>query len=129
MADTVTTSTWNDGSRKTIVMLTSVSDGTGESAVTKVDISGLSGAPSKVRIAKVCFSTRTMGVDILFEASANQFAFHCPANYAEEFDFEACCGGIQPNAAAGGFVGDIKVTTIGHASGARYWIVLVLIKD
>ena len=42
MADAVTSTTILDGEKDFIVQLTNVSDGTGESAVTKVDVSGLS---------------------------------------------------------------------------------------
>ena len=41
MADAVTTTTVNDGPKKAIIYCTNTSDGTGEAAVTKVDISEL----------------------------------------------------------------------------------------
>jgi len=42
MADAVTSQTIIDGSSKAVLKFTNVSDGTGESAVTKVDVSALS---------------------------------------------------------------------------------------
>ena len=41
MADTVTSQTIQDGERKAVLKFTNISDGTGESAVTKVDVSAL----------------------------------------------------------------------------------------
>ena len=41
MADAVTSQTIVDGDRYAVIKLTNVSDGTGESAVTKVDVSSL----------------------------------------------------------------------------------------
>ena len=42
MADSVNVSTIIDGPRKAVFYLTNVSDSTGESAVTKIDVSALS---------------------------------------------------------------------------------------
>lgn len=129
MADAVTTTILEDGPRNVVVHITNVSDGTGESAVTKLTLANLSGAPAKLRLMKIYFATRTMGVDVLMAATSNQFLFHCPASFAEEFDF-GCCGGLQaPDPTATGFTGDIKVTTIGHAAGARYAITLMFKKQ
>ena len=41
MADAVTSTTIVDDDRKAIIQLTNTSDGTGESAVTKIDVSAL----------------------------------------------------------------------------------------
>ena len=41
MADAVTSQTIVDGDKHVVMKFTNVSDGTGESAVTKVDVSGL----------------------------------------------------------------------------------------
>ena len=58
MADAVTTQTIIDGERNCIMKFTNVSDGTGESAVAKVDVSALAanseGAScSEVRVMRV----------------------------------------------------------------------------
>lgn len=129
MADTVATKVIHDGLRKSIVMLTNVSDGTGQSAVTMVTLANLAGAPSRVRVASLKYSTRTMSVDLFFKATTNEYWFTAPANYSEEFEFEDKGGIIPPDPSAAGFTGDIVVTTVGHAAGARYWIWLELIKD
>jgi hypothetical protein len=41
MADAVTTTTISDGTHKAVIQLTNLSDSTGESAVTKIDVSSL----------------------------------------------------------------------------------------
>ena len=45
MADAVATQTIQDGAKTAIFRFTNVSDGTGESAVTKIDVSALSNDP------------------------------------------------------------------------------------
>ena len=62
MADAVTATTIIDGPKSAVIYCTNTSDGTGESAVVKVDVSALSKLQdgtscSKVRIEKVVFST------------------------------------------------------------------------
>lgn len=126
MADAVTSQTLLDGPRNAVVRLTNTSDGTGESAVLKVDVSGLSGAPAAVRIDRIEFSTKTMGVNLLWDASTPVQIIHLPANFAEELDFSQS-GGLY-NTKATGWTGDIKLTTTGHASAAQYSIVLHMTK-
>ena len=59
MVDTVTSQTIQDGDRVAIVKFTNVSDGTGENAVKKVDVSALANnsksnaACTKVKVAKI----------------------------------------------------------------------------
>ena len=61
MADAVNVSTIQDGGRTAIFYLTNTSDGTGEDAVTKIDVSALAAsadgdACTGVRIQKIVFS-------------------------------------------------------------------------
>ena len=58
MADTVTSQTIQDGERKAVLKFTNISDGTGEAAVTKIDVSALTSssagkACTEVAIAKI----------------------------------------------------------------------------
>ncbi|HCX14412.1 MAG TPA: hypothetical protein DGZ24_03750, partial [Rhodospirillaceae bacterium] len=68
MADVVTTKTIEDGPRTAVMHFTNVSDGTGESAVAKVDVSALSsdpagkGACTSVNIECIWYTTKGMGV-------------------------------------------------------------------
>lgn len=127
MADAVTSQTLVDGDRNVVIKLTNISDGTGESAVLKVDVSALNGAPSRVRLEKIIYSTAGMGVDLLWDATADVLAWHLPADTTDTIDF--CeIGGIQNNAGTG-ITGDLLLTTVGHTAGDRYTIVLHMRKS
>ena len=133
MADAVTATTVEDGPKEAIFYLTNTSDGTGEAAVTKVDVSELSSlqdgtACTGVRIEKIVFTNVGMGVQILWNASTNVIAAQLPADYSDTLDYSDLSG--LPNvAASGGNTGDIKLTTIGHSNGDTYSIVLHCIKQ
>ena len=132
MADAVTSQTIIDGERTAVMKFTNVSDGTGESAVTKVDVSALStnrlGAPcASVQINKVWYVTAGMGVNILFDATADVLAMGLPADSEGTLDFSSFTG--IPNNARSGKTGDIQFTTVGHTSGDTYMVVLELIKN
>ncbi|MBC40636.1 MAG: hypothetical protein CML19_00150 [Pusillimonas sp.] len=133
MADAVTATTVIDGPKSAIIYCTNTSDGTGESAVTKVDVSALSSlqdgtACSGVRIQKIVFTNVGMGVKVLWNASTNVIAAQLPADYSDTLDYSDLSG--LPNvAASGGKTGDIKFTTVGHSSGDTYSIVLYCLKQ
>ena len=132
MADAVATQTIQDGAQKAIFRFTNVSDGTGESAVTKIDVSGLTTNPvtgiscSSVSIEKISFSNIGMGVKIYFDASTDVLVIQLPADWADEFDFSEFSG--IPDNAGSGATGDIQFTTVGHSSGDSYTIVMTVIK-
>lgn len=125
MADTVTSQILVDGYRNTIIKLTNFSDGTGESAVTKVTASSLSGAPDNLRIDKVWYDIQGMSVRLLWGASSDVDALILGQGQ-RELNFEPF-GGIQNNAGAGK-TGNIKFTTIGASANDSYTIVLWLRK-
>tara|TARA_R110000824_G_scaffold258957_1_gene447831 strand:- start:22 stop:429 length:408 start_codon:yes stop_codon:yes gene_type:complete len=133
MADAITSTTVQDGPRKAVIYCTNTSDGTGEAAVVKVDISALASlqdgtACTGVRIQKVAFSTVGMSVKLLWDASVDVIAVELPADYSDTLDYSDISG--LPNvAAAGGKTGDITLTTVGHSSGDTYSIVLHCLKD
>ena len=132
MADAVETQTIQDGAQKAIFRFTNVSDGTGESAVTKIDVSGLTTNPvtgmscSSVSIEKISFSNIGMGVKIYFDATTDVLVIQLPADWADEFDFSEFSG--IPDNAGSGATGDIQFTTVGHSSGDSYTIVMTVIK-
>ena len=133
MADAVTTTTVNDGPKKAIIYCTNTSDGTGEAAVTKVDISELASlqdgtACSGVRIEKIIFSTVGMGVKILWDATTDVIAAELPADYSDTLDYSDMSG-LTNVAASGGNTGDIQFTSIGHTSGDTYSVVLYCLKQ
>jgi hypothetical protein len=134
MADAVTSTTLSDSDRSAVIQLTNTSDGTGESAVTKVDVSALAARKSDgaactgVRLAKIVYSTFGMSVKLLWHATTNTICWDLNSDYTTDEDFTEF-GGIRNTAAAGGKTGDIKLTTTGHTSGDSYVIVLTLFKD
>ena len=134
MADAVTSTTIIDDDRKAVIQLTNTSDGTGESAVTKVDVSALAvrstdGATcTGCKLSKICYSTFGMSVKLLWNASTNTICWDLNSDYSEDLDFSAF-GGLQNTAAASGKTGDIKLTTTGHASGDSYVMVLTVVKE
>jgi len=131
MADAVTTQKIFDGSRRAIFKFTNISDSTGESAVTKVDVSTLNtqdGKPcTSVHIEKIEAITKGMGVDILWGADANVVCLTIGEDQFQTHDFSKF-GGI-PNNAGAGKTGDVLFTTVGAASGDRYTIVLECLKN
>jgi len=132
MADAVATTTIIDGPRKAVIYCTDTSDGDGEAAVTKVDVSGLSqntdlDSCTGVRLEKVVFSNVGMGVKILWDATADVIALELPADYSDTIDFSDI-GGL-PNYAGTGKTGDIQFTTVGATSGDTYSVTLYCIKE
>ena len=133
MADAVTSTTIQDGNRIAVIQLTNTSDGTGESAVTKVDVSALAAntangqACTGVKLARIVYSTFGMSVKLLWDATTDTICWDLNSDYTTDEDFTGF-GGIQ-NTSGTGKTGDINLTTTGHTSGDSYVIVLTLIKD
>ena len=134
MADAVTSTTIQDGNRIAVIQFTNTSDGNGESAVTKVDVSALATnsangkACTGVKLGKIVYSTFGMSVKLLWVATTNTICWDLNSDYTTDEDFTDF-GGIQNTAAASGKTGDIALTTTGHTSGDSYVIVLTLIKE
>jgi hypothetical protein len=131
MADTVTTQTIQDGERNCIMKFTNVSDGTGESAVVKVDVSALQSNPSgiacsEVRLVRVSHAIVGMSVQMFFNASTNVLLMELAESSNGHMDFQDF-GGI-PNNAGSGKDGDILFTTKDHTSGDTYSIILEMLK-
>jgi hypothetical protein len=132
MVDTVTTQTLLDGERLVIMKFTNVSDGTGESAVTKIDVSTLSSNPNGdactgVKINKIWSTTTGMAVNILWDATTDVLAWTIPQDTNYYMCFGEHLGGI-PNNAGAGKTGDVAFSTIGAAAGDSYSIILECIK-
>jgi|TARA_R100000005_G_C4901121_1_gene143236 hypothetical protein len=132
VADAVTTQTiLDDGGKNLIVKLTNISDGTGESAVTKVDVSGLTSgingqACSGISINRIWFSNVGMGFKLFWKATSNQFILEAGADQTDTWDFtwsNKSLPGI-PNNAGSGKNGDLALTTVGHSSGDSYSIII-----
>ena len=131
MADAVTTQTIIDGERNCVMKFTNVSDGTGESAVAKVDVSALASnaagvACSEVRVLRVSHAIVGMSVQLFLNATSNVLLVELAESSNGHMDFKDF-GGL-PNNAGSGKNGDILFTTKGHSSGDTYSITLEMTK-
>lgn len=120
MADSVSTVSLFSGQKRAAFVFNNLSDGTGEAAVTKVDISALPGAPSKVKITRISGNTVGMAVRVLFDHTTDDTVLILQGEFCMDF---TPYGGLQDPASAGG-TGDILFTTVGHTSGDSYSIMM-----
>ena len=132
MADTVTSQTIQDSERKAVLKFTNISDGTGESAVIKVDVSALATnsagqACTSVTVAKIWWQCVGMGVELLFDATANVLVIGLSPDSNGYHDYTPFTG--IPNNAGAGVTGDILFTTIGASANDTYTVILELIKE
>ena len=130
MADAVTSLTIFDGERIAVMKFTNISDGTGETAVTKVDVSALnpssfSKACDGVTIEKVHYTIGGMAVSVLWDATTDVPALVLAPGQST-FDFTK----IQlPNDAGTGKNGDVLFSTISASAGDTYTIILEMVKS
>jgi hypothetical protein len=132
MADAVATQILFEGERKVVMKFTDISDGTGENKVLKVDVSTLTpNASGKacdgVTITKIHASLHTMTVDMYWDATTDVYIQTLTPNGMYTFDYEPI-GGLWNNAGTGK-TGDILFSTHENAAGARYTIVLEMVKS
>jgi hypothetical protein len=131
MADAVSSQTILDGERLFIGKFTNISDGSGETAVVKINASSLSPnafglACNGVKINKIWATTHGMEVRILFDATIDTFAWMIPQNTNYFMDFSSF-GGISSNAGAGKN-GNVLFTTADATAGDMYTIIIEAIK-
>jgi len=131
MADAVTSQTLIDGPQTAVMKFTNVSDGTGEGAVKKVDVSALSNSASGlactgVVIEKMWWQCIGMKVKLLFDATTDAFCIELGENQSGHHDYTSF-GGLTNNAGSG-VTGDIMFTTVGHTSADTYTIILYMRK-
>lgn len=129
MADAVSTTIVYEDPQRMVIKLTNLSDGTGESAVTKVDKSTFTGPnglePSSLVIEKVTSDGAGMDVYLYVDhTTAVPIArIGGLGRYSKNF---RDVGGLQT--AGSGGTGDIILTTTGHSSGDSYDITLYIRK-
>ena len=131
MADSVTSQTLFDGDKHVVMKFTNISDGTGESAVKKVDVSALESdiygnTCSSVAIEKIWWQCIGMKVRMFFDATSDAFIIELGENQSGYHDYSEF-GGISNNAGSGK-TGDIDFTTVGHSSADTYTIILKMRK-
>ena len=124
MTDAVSSQTLVDGARNVVMKFTNTSDGSGESAVLKVDVSTLSGAPSKVRIDRIRYNVTGMVARLLWDATTDVTIVDLQGDGVLEC---SGFGGLYNNAGTG-VTGDILLTTVGATSGDSYTIILEMSK-
>ena len=131
MADTVTSQTIQDGERKAVLKFTNISDGTGESAVTKIDVSALTSnnagkACSEVAIAKIWWQCVGMGVELLNDATTDTLIIGLSPDSNGFHDYSDFSG--IPNDSGSGKTGDVKFTTIGASNTDTYTVIVEVLK-
>lgn len=127
MGDAVTVRTIIDGPRIAVLQLSSVSDGTGETAVAKIDPATLSGAPTAVAVDQIRYTTAGMSAKLHWQADTPVLLWGVPADDTMELCFRDM-GGLQGPQFDPGWTGKITLTTSGHSSGDTYDILLTLHK-
>jgi hypothetical protein len=131
MADVFVEKVIEDGPRKFVKSFSYTHVDTGQAAVMAIDASGLSTlqdgtACTGLRINKIWFSTTNLELNILWDASTDVIAIVLPTDYQGSFDFSSF-GGLVNSATSP--TGDIRFTTIGHAAGDDYTVVLECTKE
>jgi hypothetical protein len=132
MADAVTSQTLLDGERLAIMKFTNISDGTGETAVTKVNVSTLTKSASGfactgVTVTKITSVCHGMEVRMYWDATTDVPFFLSTINTNYENNFEKI-GGITNNAGTGKN-GNIVFSTSDATSGDTYTVVLEMVKS
>ena len=132
MADAVASQIIVDGPSFVAIKLTNISDGTGETAVTKVDVSALEAdsrtgqSCTDVNIERIWWQCIGMKVRILFDADTDVMAIELGENQSGNHDYSVF-GGLTNNAGTGK-TGDVKFPTVGASSGDTYTVILYLRK-
>ena len=132
MADTVASQTLVDDIKIAVFKFTNISDGSGESAVKKIDVSALSTnqqgqACTRVTIDEIWWQCNGMKVQVLFDASTDLLCIELGENQSGHHDYSSF-GGLVNNAGSG-VTGDILFTTVGHSSADTYTITMKVRKS
>jgi len=130
MADAVATQILFQGDKQLIMKFTNASDGTGETNVTKVDVSTLTSYQGKacvaVQIDKIYAMCHGMEVRLLWGATTNVTIMSIPQQVMQTMSFDEF-GGLDNNAGTGK-TGNILFTTLDASAGDFYTIILVMRK-
>jgi hypothetical protein len=128
MADVVDTITLFTGKDKYAVRLVNISDGTGESAVVKLDKSAIAATlgitePAKIIIEELYWNIQGFTSVRLYwdHDTDDELEVLCNSGYRDYTYF----GGLVDPGSAGG-TGDVLLTTAGTTSGSTYSIMIVI---
>ena len=132
MADAVTSQTIQDDNRKAVLKFTNISDGSGESAVTKIDVSALQAnskgdSCTEVAISKIWWQCVGMGVQLLNDATSDTLIIALSPDSNGMHDYTPFSG--IPNNAGSGKTGDVQFTTVGHDNTDTYTVILAMRKN
>jgi hypothetical protein len=110
---------------------TNISDGTGETKVTKVDVAALTPSSFQkacdgVTITKIYAMTHGMEVAIYWDATTDVLVTVVPQNTNYVADYESF-GGLWNNSGAGKN-GNILFSTLDQTAGDAYTIILEMVK-
>lgn len=142
MADTVTTQLFDNGPRIFVYKFTSISDGTGETGVIKVNASATGPLGVSVQgqtfypgvhlaITEIKYSVFSMGLRIQWEgnpSNSDMLVLQATDHWIflnERTGF----GGLTPPAGLAGATGSIAFTTVGAGAGSGYTIILTGTKN
>ena len=131
MADAVTSQTLVDNNTTAVILLTNLSDGTGESLVTKVNVANLAvnalgQACTGVSVQKIHTACHGMEFRLFWDATTDVVFFASAQNNQFTFDFSNF-GGLRNNAGTGK-TGNILLSTADASSGDTYTLVLEMTK-
>lgn len=124
---TLNTQILNDGPRNVTIKGNIVGDAVELSDELFVDASGLSGAPTNLKIVGIKSNLEAFAAELLWDATANVSIFDLPPGDNVDQDFRRF-GGLQNNAGAG-VTGDILISTSGIAVGETGTVILELKKS
>ena len=132
MPDAATSQTIQDGVKNVVMKFTNISDGSGESAVAKVDVSALTAGPNGetctgVTIEEIWWQCIGMKVSLFWDATSNVIIMQLGENQSGHQDFRDF-GGLTNNSGSGK-TGDVLFTTVGHSSADTYSIILSMRKN
>ena len=110
---------------------TNVSDGSGESAVKKVDVSALATngrgqACTRATIEKIWWQCNGMKVKVLFDASTDAFCIDLEKIKVDIMITQAL---VDYKTSSSGVTGDIMFTTVGHSSADTYTVIMQVRKS
>lgn len=122
MADAVTSEYVYSGRRRKVLHLTNISDGTGEAAVVKADLSALTfgegTVPTYSTVDMIDYNIQGFAsVRLHWDHTTDDEIVVLPAG-SGTIDFNAVGGKTDPRTSGG--AGDIVLTTNGGASGSTY---------
>ena len=137
MADAVTSQTLINGQKNLVMKFTNLSDGTGESAVKKVDatlaangviVQGQTIVPGvHLKVGRVIYNVQGMALRLLWDATTDADMLVLEGFGTQ--DFEDVSRLSNPGTSAlPGATGSILFTTVGATSGSSYSVTLEMIK-